>query len=339
MLSPRHAAPAVLLAAALALTGCSSGSGDADATASTAATDAASSAPAPSGDLADVTVTDPAEGAEGQAAVPTVTIPGALSVAETTTRELTKGDGQAAKAGDVVTIDFVGLNGKDGEVFGASAYGQGQAPVSFVLGPGVIPGFSKALDGVTVGSRVLAAVAPADGYGPQGGLPQAGIGAEDTLVYLIDVRSVAPGYASGEAVDPSSLPAGLPQVQVDPTTHAPTITVDSAATPPSTLVAQTLIKGTGKPVEEGQTLTVQYTGVTWSTGEVFDSSWAKGAPFTFQQGGGVIDGWNEGLLGVPVGSQVLLVVPPDKGYGDKAQGEQIPANSTLVFVVDVLSAA
>lgn len=339
MLSRRHAAPAalpaLLLAAALALTGCSSGSGDAQDAASSAATstDTPSGAVTPSGDFGAVTVTDPAAGST----VPTVSVPAPLSVAETTTRVLTPGTGQGAAEGDVVTVDFVGVNGATGEVFGSSAFSDSQPPVSFVLGSGVIPGFVKALTGAQPGSRVLAAVTPADGYGPQGGLAQAKIGAEDTLVYLIDVKSVAPGYASGEAVDPSTFPAGLPTVAVDPTTHAPTITVDSAATPPSQLVSQLLIRGTGAPVAQGQTLTVQYTGVTWSTGQVFDSSWTKGTPFTFQQGGQVIDGWNEGLLGVPVGSQVLLVVPPDKGYGDAEQGS-IPAGSTLVFVVDVLSA-
>lgn len=345
MLSRRHAASAarpaplsaLLLSAALVLTGCSSGSGDPDAPASSS-TGAASGTATPTGDFEAVTVTDPAEGATGEAAVPAVDVAAPLSVAETTTRVLRPGDGAAAAEGDVVTVEFVGVNGTTGEPFGSSSFGQGQPPVSFVLGGGVIPGFLKALTGAQVGSRVLAAVAPADGYGPQGGLAQAQIGAEDTLVYLIDVVSVAPGYASGEAVDPATFPPGLPTVAVDPTTHAPTITVDSAATPPSDLVVQPLIRGTGAPVEAGQTLTVQYTGVTWSTGAVFDSSWEKGTPFTFQQGGGVIDGWNEGLLGVPVGSQVLLVVPPAKGYGDTARGEAIPAGSTLVFVVDVLSA-
>ena len=344
MLSRRHATPAalpaVLLAAALALTGCSSGSGDAQDAASSAATstETPSSAVTASGDFGAVTVTDPAAGATGQAAVPTVDVGAPLSVTETATRVLMEGTGAEAEEGDVVTVEFVGVNGTTGESFGSSSFGQGQPPVSFVLGGGVIPGFVKALTGAKVGSRVLAAVTPADGYGPQGGLAQAKIGAEDTLVYLIDVKSVAPGYATGEAVDPSTFPAGLPTVQVDPSTHTPTITVDSAATPPSQLESQLLIKGSGDPVQAGQSLTVQYTGVTWSTGQVFDSSWEKGTPFTFTQGGGVIDGWNEGLLGVPVGSQVLLVVPPDKGYGDQAQGEAIPAGSTLVFVVDVLAA-
>ena len=72
----------------------------------------------------------------------------------------------------------------------------------------------------------------------------------------------------------------------------------------------------------------------------YDPSWDAGATFPVQNIGQaqVIDGWNQGLVGLNVGSQVLLVVPPDLGYKDQAQGS-IPANSTLVFVVDVLAAA
>ena len=66
----------------------------------------------------------------------------------------------------------------------------------------------------------------------------------------------------------------------------------------------------------------------------------RGATFPVQNIGQaqVIDGWNQGLVGQTVGSQVLLVVPPSLGYGANAQGS-IPANSTLVFVVDILAAA
>ena len=77
----------------------------------------------------------------------------------------------------------------------------------------------------------------------------------------------------------------------------------------------------------------------WNRRSVFDSSWSRGAPATFSIGtGGVIPGWDKGLVGKKVGSRVLLVVPPADGYGAQAQGK-IPANSTLVFVVDILDAS
>ena len=92
----------------------------------------------------------------------------------------------------------------------------------------------------------------------------------------------------------------------------------------------------GIAVQTGQTLTVQYTGWLWD-GTKFDSSWSTGSPATFKlDTGSVIAGWVEGLTGQTIGSQVLLVIPPAEGYGDKAQGS-IPANSTLVFVIDILA--
>ena len=102
-----------------------------------------------------------------------------------------------------------------------------------------------------------------------------------------------------------------------------------------TLISQDLIKGEGAEVKDTQTVIAHYTG--WLLdGTQFDSSWDRGASSSFSLDE-VITGWKQGLAGHTVGSQVLLVVPPDLGYGDKDSGK-IPANSTLVFVVDILAA-
>ncbi len=105
-------------------------------------------------------------------------------------------------------------------------------------------------------------------------------------------------------------------------------------------MSQVLIKGTGPVVAAGQTITVHYTGVIWASGKQFDSSWDRGQPIDFQIGvGKVIAGWDEGLVGQTVGSQVLLVIPPDKGYGSAGQSSAgISGTDTLVFVVDILDA-
>ena len=116
----------------------------------------------------------------------------------------------------------------------------------------------------------------------------------------------------------------------------PTITVDSSATPPSELVVKEISKGDGKKVGPNSTLSVQYAGVAWSNGQEFDSSWTNngGQPIEFplQQ---VITGWQEGLNGVTEGSRVLLIIPPDMGYGAQGSPPVIGPNETLVFVVDV----
>ena len=98
----------------------------------------------------------------------------------------------------------------------------------------------------------------------------------------------------------------------------------------------TLIKGTGTKVAKGDTTIMDYLGSVYGSKEVFDESYSKD-PFTTPIGkGSVIKGWDQGLVGVPVGSRVLLVIPPDLAYRDEKK-EGIPANSTLTFVVDVLA--
>jgi peptidylprolyl isomerase len=103
------------------------------------------------------------------------------------------------------------------------------------------------------------------------------------------------------------------------------------------LAIEVLEAGEGAPVAEGQSITVHYSGWLWD-GATFDSSWGRGQPISFVIArGSLIDGWVDGIVGQPVGSKLLLVVPPEKGYGARAVGP-IPPNSTLVFAVDVLDA-
>lgn len=103
------------------------------------------------------------------------------------------------------------------------------------------------------------------------------------------------------------------------------------------LTVTTLIEGGGAPTAAGQQIAVNYVGVSYSTGEEFDSSWTRSQPFTFTLGQGrVIKGWDQGLVGVKVGSRVQLDIPADLAYGDDAAGGA--PSGPLRFVVDVLSA-
>ena len=119
----------------------------------------------------------------------------------------------------------------------------------------------------------------------------------------------------------------------------PTVTVPSTAAPPA-LVVQPLIQGTGPAVTAGQTVVLHYVALNWRDGKQFDSSWDRGQSASFPIGTGkVLPGWDEGLVGQAVGSQVLLVVPPDKGYGSAGEPDAgITGTDTLVFVVDILDA-
>jgi peptidylprolyl isomerase len=123
-----------------------------------------------------------------------------------------------------------------------------------------------------------------------------------------------------------TLPEGAPEVPVP------------VGDPPGTLVTEDLVVGEGTPAELGDEITVDYIGVSCSTGEIFDSSYATGQPATFPlTEGGLIEGWTEGIPGMQPGGRRLLVVPPDLGYGAAGRSAIAP-DETLVFVVDLVSA-
>jgi peptidylprolyl isomerase len=95
--------------------------------------------------------------------------------------------------------------------------------------------------------------------------------------------------------------------------------------------------GEGPEAAPGRTVVVHYVGVSYSTGEEFDSSWNRGEPFVFPLGGGnVIAGWDRGVVGMRTGGRRQLVIPPDLAYGDRGAGSVIAPGETLIFVVDLL---
>ena len=134
--------------------------------------------------------------------------------------------------------------------------------------------------------------------------------------------------------------ASTPGVSVDGATDMsskPTISVDTASEPPTTLQRHDLVEGDGPEIAHGDTASVQYVGVSWSTSREFDASWDRGEPFSFPAGAGrVIAGWDQGVVGMHKGGRRLLVIPPDLGYGSRGAGGVIGPDETLVFVVDAL---
>ena len=107
--------------------------------------------------------------------------------------------------------------------------------------------------------------------------------------------------------------------------------------PPAELVTEDIVEGKGRAAKAGSTVSVQYVGVSWSTGQEFDASWNSGQPFPFPLGGGqVIPGWDQGVEGMKKGGRRLLVIPPELGYGPAGSPPAIAPNETLVFVVDMV---
>jgi peptidylprolyl isomerase len=261
------------------------------------------------------------------AAKPTVEFEKPFAVAKTSNKVVAAGSGDVLAKGQTIVFDYVLVDGRTGEEVQTSF---GQTPASLVLDKKqTATQLVNSLKGKTVGSRVLVAIAPKDGLAER--LNVTTVKKRDTLLFVIDVKSARKPLtrATGEAVAPVG---GLPAVALA-ANGKPKITIPTGVAAPPTLVSQVLIKGTGPVVTAGQTVTVHYTGVIWATGKQVDSSWDRGAPLDTMIGtGSVIAGWDEGVVGQTVGSQVLLVVPPDKG--DSRQG-----TDTIVFVIDILSAS
>ncbi|HET7474811.1 MAG TPA: FKBP-type peptidyl-prolyl cis-trans isomerase [Dermatophilaceae bacterium] len=328
----RPARPALIGAAlslALVAGGCASSSGS-DAKASASAASAASAASRTALDKVLI---------KGTAAAPTLDLPSKpLTVSETTTKLVTRGTGAMLTDKLALTVNYLIVNGKDGKQI-ESSFGKAKAGLDLADGK-LLPGLRKGLLGQQVGSRVLVAVPPKEAFGDAGN-SQIGVGATDTVLFLVDIVTATTPLTSAQG-DPVAPKAGLPTVVPgkDPKTPAK-ITVPKAD-PPKALVVQPLVNGKGAKVVAGQTLRVAYTGVIWKDGRQFDSSattangWAQ-----FPIGvGQVIKGWDKALVGRPVGSRLLLVVPPGDGYGSAGQPNAgITGTDTLVFVVDLLAAS
>jgi FKBP-type peptidyl-prolyl cis-trans isomerase len=268
-------------------------------------------------------------------AAPKVTIPAEKAAGALYTKTLIQGTGAPLTTSESLLGNFVlyDWSGTTHKMLG-STFSTG-TPTLFA-GP-LLPGLEKALIGQKAGSRVLAVIPPKDAFGAQGN-SQIGVGAKDTLVFVIDLIREFDNSSGVTGTQTSTGGSGLPTVTAA-AGKAPAVQVPSTA-PPKTLQVKTLIKGTGPKVAKGQYLVVQYTGVNWRTKKAFDSSWTRGQPFPTAIGvGQVIKGWDSGLVGQTVGSRVLLVIPPSLGYGKAGSAQVgIKGTDTLVFVVDILSA-
>ena len=110
-----------------------------------------------------------------------------------------------------------------------------------------------------------------------------------------------------------------------------------SGSPPRKLEKEDIVKGKGPAAKPGDTLTVNYVGVAFSTGKEFDASWDRGQPFAVQLGAGqVIKGWDRGLVGMRKGGRRILTIPPELAYGAQGFPPAIGPNETLVFVVDLV---
>jgi peptidylprolyl isomerase len=306
------AAPLLLVVLTAGLVACGDDTGD----------DASSG-----GGLDTVTV----EGAVGSP--PEVTFDGQVEVSEIETETLITGDGEKVEDGDqVLTHLWIGNGYTQEEAL--NTY-KDEKPELITVSDDIGEVFQAAIEGQTIGSRVLVAAPAKDAFG-EGGNPALGIGNEDTVIMVVDLASgvldepqgtekEAPGWAP-EIVEKDGVPDSL----------------DFTGTPkPSDrLRTAPLVQGDGATVEKGQTIVVNYLGQVYDGEAPFDSSFARGEPTSFQIGtGAVVKGWDEALVGRAVGSRVLLSVPPELGYGEEGNKDAgIEGTDTLYFLVDILAA-
>lgn len=261
---------------------------------------------APAGSASEAVVVD---GPVGSPATVTLAAPVAVTGTERTV--VAEGTGAQIDSTDLVTYAMTVVDPATGE----SLQWQGYDGVPTLPVPASTLG--QYLGCVTVGSRVVVAV-PATDLDP-------------ATVRVYDVLDAQHGMATGERQEPVE---GMPTVDLAES-GAPSVTIPAGEPPSETRVAA-LKEGDGDVVGPGDTVLLHYSGVRWSDGSVFDSSWAQGAP-TVVVTTDVIAGYREAIEGRTVGSQVVVVIPPAAAYGEGEINEDDLTGETLVFVVDILS--
>lgn len=262
---------------------------------------------------------------------PTVTFPAPLSVTATQRTVVIEGDGTEVQDGALTQVHFTLYNGETGAQSTTTEYDPSTLVQATVDEDIFLPGLVQTLRCSTVGSRIVGVVPASAAFGDQGNA-DLGVEAGQPIVFVLDLVGVVPTQAEG---DSSPLPEGFPEVTWAEDGQ-PTVTIPDAD-PPAELKVATVITGAGPVVGAGDSVTVQYQGVNWTTGEVFDESWGRGAAnFTTD---GVIPGFADGMVGQTVGSRVVVIIPPDHGYGPSGGSPNagISATDTLVFVIDILA--
>jgi peptidylprolyl isomerase len=264
-------------------------------------------------------------------AAPTVDFNAPVDVPAVQRTVALEGDGPKLQDGALSRIHFTVYSGETGDELDSTGYDENGLFQAAVDENALLPGLVQTLRCSNVGSRVVGVVPPEAAFGSTGN-EQLGVRPDEAVVFVIDVVDVLPTQAEGDA---EPLPEGFPEVEWA-ADGQPTVTIPTSD-PPAELRIATVITGDGAKVGEGDNVTVQYQGVNWTSGDVFDQSWGRG-PTSFPTDG-VIPGFGAALVGQTVGSRVVVIIPPDQGYGPQGgnAGAGIAEDDTLVFVIDILA--
>jgi peptidylprolyl isomerase len=253
-------------------------------------------------------------------------------VTKTETKTLTEGTGETVKKGDSVNA-YIWLGDGYTQKQAFSDYDSGNSEVLTADSKSLSEVFSQLLVGSKIGSRVAALADATDVFG-EAGNSSLGVANEDPLVIIVDIVSAAVTKPTDVSADK------LPGVVTNKKGKVTGLDFKGLTKPDPTtgpFLRTTLKQGTGAVVGEDDSVKVNYLGMVYGGKKPFDESYSK-SPVEFKLSE-VVKGWTYGLKGVKVGSRVVLEIPPILGYGSTDQASNgIPANSTLYFVVDVVSA-
>lgn len=265
---------------------------------------------------------------------PKVTYDGRLERTTTDVQVLSEGDGAEIEDGGSAFVHLYIGNGFSGQK--ASSSYDGKQPLLIKAGKDTVKGIAKGIVGHKVGSRVLVLAEPADAW-PEVGNPELSIGNGDSVVFVVDILSSVLDAPQGAEQAP---PAEMPKPE-EANGKVSAFDFSQAGKAPKDLQVITLVKGDGPAIKKGSWIAMRYLGQVWKGAKPFDENYSAEQITPFNIGvGALIPGWDKGLVGVTQGSRVMLVVPPEDGYG-KAGNKQagIKGTDTLVFVVDVLGVA
>lgn len=269
---------------------------------------------------------------------PKISFKAPLDVKNYSYQILQKGNGDTIEDNDRLCVQQIAYDAQTGkQLDNANTWTTNSPECSMVMNTSAInQEYYDLFKGKKVNTTIAFGFDDSSSSSPTASSSSDGVTTATATKYIIALTVVSKSKsltrATGDKV--TDIPADLPKVTLDKN-GKPSLDMNNYK-PGDQLVVQTLIKGTGQEVKDTDTVSAHYTGWVASTGKQFDSSWDRGAAsdFSLDQ---VIKGWKQGLAGQTVGSQVLLIIPPDLAYGSTEQNG-IPANSTLVFVVDILAA-
>ena len=268
---------------------------------------------------------------------PKVKVGPAVKVDKPQTQLLSKGKGDLVRPGDKALLNLYIANGKTGKK-AVTTYDSGK-PLSVTLDDkGFFPPLVAALKGRTSGSRLAFADTVKDLYG-DAGAAQIGLKGSDSLVFVVDIMSVARNHVlSGPQGTKVAPPAGLPSINQQGGVVTGLGFDRATKTPSAKLQVVPLVKGKGEPINGPKKVTMNFLGQVYGAPRPFANSYLK-QPGTFDIGvRQVIPGWDHALRGQRVGSRLMLIVPPAEGYGATGNPQiHVTGTSTLVFLIDILA--